>query len=103
MAKMPLPHTMTVERLDGEADSIRESYEAVAGTIACFKQPELPIDNQAAMGGQMTKSWRCYVDFDADVQDKDRVTIDGDKYNVAGVREHNYGTWPHRVLSLEAI
>lgn len=103
MPAMDLPHSLTVERLAANG-AIKEAYAAVGSAIACFLQPELPTENTAAVGGQMTKSWRCFVAYAADVQPKDRVTIDGDKYNVAGVRKHNYGdSWPHKVLSLEAI
>jgi hypothetical protein len=102
MAVMNLPHSMTVERLVANG-AIKEAYSSRPGTIACFLQPELPVENQAAIGGQMTKSSRCFVDYTANVKPKDRVTIDGKKYNVAGVREHQYGSWPHKVLSLEAI
>lgn len=102
MAIMDLPHTMSVERLATTSGSHKEQYTP-RPDVACFLQPELPADNAAAMGGQMTKSSRCYVDFNANVKVKDRVAINGKRYNVAGMREHGYGGWPHKVLSLEAI
>lgn len=102
MAVMDLPHTMTVERLVSSG-AIKEAYTVRPGSIACFLQPVAPQEAGAVVGGQFTKGYRCFIDYDSNVKTKDRVTINGSKYNVSGLTEHQYGTWPHKVLSLEAI
>jgi len=101
MANMPLPHSLTVERL--AADAHKETYQAVGSAIPCFLQPANSVEVQAPMGDAFTKSYRCFVDFAANVKVKDRVDIDGQKFNVMGLTQHEYGTWPHKVLALEAI
>lgn len=102
MALMDLPHTLTVERL-GASGAYKELYVVRAGTIDCFLQPANPQAAGVAMGDAFTKASRCFVDYTANVKPKDRVTIDGTKYNVSGMVEHRYGSWPHKVLTLEAI
>lgn len=102
MAGPDLPHTMTVERLTASG-TIKEAYVARPGTIKCWLQPALAIDTASGMGGQMTKGSRCFVDYSANVKNKDRITIDGVRYNVSGMTEHQYGDWPHKVLSVEAV
>lgn len=98
---MSLPHTMSVERL-GASGANKELYTS-RPDVACFLQPDLPTETAAAIGGQFTKPNRCFVDYYANVKVKDRATIDGITYNVSGSREHRYGSWPHKVLTLEAI
>ena len=97
-----MPHTLTVERLVANG-AIKEAYSARPGSIACFLQPIAPQELGAAVAGEFTKGYRCYVDYESNVKPKDRVTIDGTKYSVSGMTEHRYGSWPHKVLSLEAI
>lgn len=99
MAKMPLPHTMTVTRLSASGTN-KELYGSV-GSLACFLQPASEAMRDISGDSTFSKTYQCYVDFAANVQVKDRVTIDGDVYNVMGERAHQYGTWPHRVLVLE--
>lgn len=101
MAKMPLPHSMTVTRLSASGTN-KELYGAVGTAIACWVQPA-DSEMMEAQGATFSKTFRCFVDYAANVKVKDRVTIGGNVYNVQGERTHQYGTWPHRVLTLELI
>lgn len=96
MLRDNLPHTMTVERLSTSGN--KELYTA-RPDVQCFLQPVDDVKAQSE-GGAFAKARQCFVPFDANVKLKDRVTIDGVKFNVAGERTHQYGSWPHRVLRL---
>lgn len=96
---MNLPHTMQVERL-GTTTALKETYTS-RPDVACFLQPAAERFGLSTEGQVFSKNARCYVDYAANVKGKDRVTINGKRYTVAGERTHQYGTWPHRVLSLE--
>ena len=102
MAHMPLPHTMTVERL-AATTSKKEGYQDRPGSIACFLQPAMDAETDTGNGSTFTKANRCFIDYTSDVRTKDRVEIGGQKYNVSGMTEHAYGTWPHKVLTLQSI
>lgn len=101
MAIMALPHTMSIERL-GTSGANKEAYTS-RPDIKCFLQPAMDADGDTGSGSAFAKASRCFVDYAANVKVKDRVQIDGVKYNVSGETSHQYGSWPHRVLTLQAI
>lgn len=102
MAKMPLPHSMTVTRLSTSGTN-KEVYSQVATGVACFVQPA-SAEKLAGFEATFTKGFVCYVDLNANVRTKDKVIIDAKLYTVKGEREHEYGSsWPHRVLGLEQL
>lgn len=100
MAIMTLPHTMSIERL-GTTSANKETYTS-RPDIKCFLQPAIDTEGDTGQASTMAKASRCFVDYAANVKVKDRVTIDGVKYNVSGEVSHQYGSWPHRVLTLQA-
>lgn len=97
---MALPHTMTVTRLSTSGTN-KELYTS-RPDVACFLQPAVDtfVEGQPST---ITKGRRCFVDFASNVKLKDKVTIDGDVYTVAGSMDRSYGSWPHRVLRLEEL
>lgn len=92
---------MSVERL-GTSGLNKERYTS-RPNVACFLQPMADADTDTGQGSTFTKAYRAFVDFDSNVKVKDRVQIGDQKYNVSGETTHQYGTWPHRVLTLQAI
>lgn len=101
MAHMPLPHTMNIERL-GSSGANKEVFTS-RPSISCFLQPAMDAESDTGQGSVFAKGSRCFVEYAANVKVKDRVEIDGKKYNVSGETSHQYGSWPHRVLTLQAI
>ena len=100
MAQMTLPHTMSIERL-GTSGANKEVFTS-RPDIRCFLQPNTDAEANSGSADAMSKASRCFVDYAANVKVKDRVTINGVKYNVSGETSHQYGSWPHKVLTLQA-
>jgi SPP1 family predicted phage head-tail adaptor len=94
---------MSVERLATSGTNANKELYTPRPDVKCFLQPALEVETPNATGSTFTKSSRAFIDYDTNVKPKDRVTINGQKYNVSGMREHQYGTWPHKVVTLEAI
>lgn len=98
---MTLPHTMVVTRLS-TSSAHKESY-TTRPDVSCFLQPATETDTQLTEAQPMGKTSKAYVEFTANVKVKDRVTVNGVTYNVSGSREHQYGTFPHKVLILTEL
>lgn len=99
---MVLPHSMTVQRLTS-VGTVRESYTDRPDPVACFLQPATDA-NAPGDAGVISQGSRAYIAFASDVRNKDRVTINGNQYQVSGVVEHPYGqSWPHKVLQLNKL
>lgn len=96
---MTYPHTATLQRKSRS----NGKYEfADNGSTECFLQP---LDDQASqiVGITFGKGSRCYVPLSTDIQEGDRMTINGIVYGVKGYAEHNYGDLAHKRVLLEQL
>ena len=72
------------------------------GSTQCNVQP-LSIEDAQIFGVVFAKSSRGYFPFTADVEEGDRLTVNGVVYGVKGIVAHNYGGLAHKKAVLEQI
>jgi hypothetical protein len=96
---MTFPHTATIRR--STKDGTKYTYSD-AGTTQCFLQPLSPEDSQL-FGITWSKASVCYIPYETEIQDSDRLVKDGVTYGIRGVKSHNYGSLKHKRLALEEM
>jgi len=97
---MTFPHSCTIQRKVKSGSTYL--YSDLYTGIPCFLQP---LDEQMSQIVGMTfgKSSRCYVGYETDVLESDRLVVDGITYGVKGFSAHNYGSLKHKRVLLEQI
>lgn len=95
---MRYPHTATVKRLVSSQG--KQLFTSVGNPIACWLQP-LDVEAANVVGMSFGKSYVCYFPLGSDVQEKDRIIIDGNKYGVRGIANRNYGGLKHMKAMVE--
>lgn len=96
---MRFPHTASVERL-GEVNG-KYIFQPL-GVIKCNLQPISETDSQL-YGINWTKGSVAYTPISSDVEEGDRLTINGKKYGVRGDTTRDYGSvrMQHKKLIVE--
>lgn len=94
---MTFPHVASISRT--EKTGLKYTF-AVIGSTKCFLQP-MSLEETQANGATYTKSSKCYVPRNADIDIGDRLTILGKEYSVSGYSLNTYGSLQHKKLMLE--
>ena len=88
--------TVTVERID----TTTGAYVSV-GTVEIIIRPL--ESGVTAIDEGLMKTYKGYVDFDADVQENDRIVDGTDKYTVVGVSKFDANNVKHKELILHKV
>jgi hypothetical protein len=75
------------------------TYSVVSST-ECFLQ-QLDADKSQLYGMTFGKSFVCYLPLSANVENSDRLTIEGIEYGVVGIKLEPYGNIAHKKAMVE--
>jgi len=80
----------TISRLNGYVGNLSQS-SAITTVTSCYLRPLSEVES-SNNGFQYGIAFQAIFEPDADVQEQDRITIEGTTYTVKGVALHDRGT-----------